>query len=1273
MTVAIHFPGIDAALGHSVIYDEHKGDLVRAHEIAEQQLTQARQGHGSVALADALLARAVVHLLQGEPTAALRYCDEIAQLSSADPATQLRAASYATLAASQRWNTYPNGSAADGTEYDQRRLAFLTVIAAQGQRRTALESQVSNPALQLESTLVYGCLANLPLARSFATQADAASPELAPQLRDMALEPAQTLQKAAAQAPDPDLRACADLLAAELHQLLGQTDLAEQLLTQASAAYRAADDTAGAAVCRMRWADWRVAPFSSPLVWNLALQSSTNEGSHLSTTLEAREWSRPAVDLAQAEAAYVEAETLFEQAGGPRGLAAIQLRRGYLALLVDDFAGALAAVTQAETQFDACGDRLGGWLARTQGALLRIATGALLEDHATAQAIGAWGASEGSFSYALGLGILCSRMGRHWLLRRGDYERALACYRLAVALNTALGARTHQAQGLVDQAVVLQSVGERDGALLLYEQAIELYTAQMETLPEQAETLRQRVIMLSSYVYQLHEQTMNADGMERTAARLQQQIAVVGGVVGGFLGAATAVLRGQSQDGLSHGLTVMLAQYAREVIQYASVLVPAYRARAARDRGDSATAQQQFALAEAAARQASGSDHDFLLGTVLAHQRRYSEATTLFQRYFAAGDHSANVLAKLLAAVRPQDQAEQLLQQQRLHEQAAAVFVGLKAYAEARRHLLALEQLDGAEWWRDLERPWEALADYGEMYEGLGQLEQALAAYDQAIQLLDARRQQLSRDELKTALAAGRSPQYLYFSAARAAQKLQAQLAQAGDLAQARVAVARAFDYAERGKGRALLDLLAGSATLASMSRAESAALREWRELTAALTLWRGLLVRERGQQSPDDQRIALLSQQLSAAEAELRQAEQHLARSDPQFYRLIDPQVPPLSVEAVSAALPPETALLLYFFVGEELLLWAITRQGVALAYLVSLDVKTLERTIRAFLRACEQRQPLDMPGAALGATLLDPAAEVLRAYQRLIIVPHGAAHALPFHALPWQGQPLAFTHTISYLPNASALQFLQSDAASRPAQILAVGNPAQMSFQPPLGPRVPAPPLPAAAAEAAYVAALFPQHTLLLDAQASEAAVRAEIGRYPLLHFATHGYLSEDAPLLSAILFADGDALSVYELLSLDLHADLVVLSACRTALGQTTGGDDVLGLTRGLLAAGARAAIVSLWPVSDVSTSLLMGSFYRHLRAGAPPAAALQAAQTELRSLSPAEIAAALKTLDQSLAAPDLLPAATRDLLLPAAPLDQPHDYSHPFYWAPFVLVG
>jgi CHAT domain-containing protein len=173
----------------------------------------------------------------------------------------------------------------------------------------------------------------------------------------------------------------------------------------------------------------------------------------------------------------------------------------------------------------------------------------------------------------------------------------------------------------------------------------------------------------------------------------------------------------------------------------------------------------------------------------------------------------------------------------------------------------------------------------------------------------------------------------------------------------------------------------------------------------------------------------------------------------------------------------------------------------------------------------------------------------------------------------------------------------------------------------------------------------------------------VRGRLPEYPILHLATHGVL-DAAPLQSFVALAGGDVLSVYELFGLDLTGtELVVLSACESGGGSVTAGDEVLGPTRGLLAAGATAVIVSLWNVSDASAPLLMLDLYRRLCAGEPPVQALGGAQQRLRTLS-AEAAAA------DLA--DLRAAAER-AGHPVAAGDLPADLSHPRHWAPFTLVG
>jgi len=265
--------------------------------------------------------------------------------------------------------------------------------------------------------------------------------------------------------------------------------------------------------------------------------------------------------------------------------------------------------------------------------------------------------------------------------------------------------------------------------------------------------------------------------------------------------------------------------------------------------------------------------------------------------------------------------------------------------------------------------------------------------------------------------------------------------------------------------------------------------------------------------------------------------------------------------------------------------------------------------------------------------------------------------SHLLPFHALPFDGKPLAVSHTVSYLPSVNTLQFLPSSRRSTAATILAVGNPTGD--------------LPAAEVEAHYVASLYGQPALLGN-QATEEAVRSRVTSRPLLHFATHGKLSAEAPLSSSIRLANGEELTVYELMGLHLDADLVVLSACETGRGEVTGGDDIVGLTRGLLAAGTRAALVSLWPVDDVSTSLFMGEFYRRLRAGEDAGDALRIAQNSLRTMDEAKRETALAETLVSATTSTRAASAVRQFRLDevSPPIV---DYGHPYYWAPFVLIG
>ena len=165
----------------------------------------------------------------------------------------------------------------------------------------------------------------------------------------------------------------------------------------------------------------------------------------------------------------------------------------------------------------------------------------------------------------------------------------------------------------------------------------------------------------------------------------------------------------------------------------------------------------------------------------------------------------------------------------------------------------------------------------------------------------------------------------------------------------------------------------------------------------------------------------------------------------------------------------------------------------------------------------------------------------------------------------------------------------------------------------------------------EVRTLALLFPEATALLDEQATLSAVQARAPAADVLHFACHGQFRPDNPLFSSLRLGDG-WLTVRDAYSLNLNCELVALSACETGVSAVAPGDELIGLARGFFSAGAPSLLLSLWTVDDESTAALMAIFYTRLHAGDGPAGALRHAQRQLLE-----------------------------------------ERSHPFFWAPFALVG
>jgi len=235
----------------------------------------------------------------------------------------------------------------------------------------------------------------------------------------------------------------------------------------------------------------------------------------------------------------------------------------------------------------------------------------------------------------------------------------------------------------------------------------------------------------------------------------------------------------------------------------------------------------------------------------------------------------------------------------------------------------------------------------------------------------------------------------------------------------------------------------------------------------------------------------------------------------------------------------------------------------------------------------------------------------------KHLVVVPHESLHYAPFHALFDGNQYLVDSFTVSYAPSASIYVQCRQKSANPDGTSLVLG--------------VPNPQAPSIDDELRWTKTLLPNAKLFAGAEASEKVLRREGPRSSLIHIASHGFFRPDRPMFSGIWLGD-TFLTLYDLYQLRLPADLITLSGCSTGMNAVAAGDELIGLTRGLLFAGARTLLLSLWDVNDRSTQEIMKSFYQRFFKEPNHAFALQGAMMDLRK-----------------------------------------EYPHPYYWAPFILLG
>ncbi len=331
------------------------------------------------------------------------------------------------------------------------------------------------------------------------------------------------------------------------------------------------------------------------------------------------------------------------------------------------------------------------------------------------------------------------------------------------------------------------------------------------------------------------------------------------------------------------------------------------------------------------------------------------------------------------------------------------------------------------------------------------------------------------------------------------------------------------------------------------------------------------------------------------------------------------------IQAESVRPLLAEDTLLLEFFSLNGQLVIFLVSADQVAVVRLAA-NVAQVQQALQMLwlnLRAVPRTATTGLPALTRNAQailnklykqLLAPVQDKLNDFDRLLIVPHGPLHYLPFQAL-YDGQAyLIERHEVSYLPASTVLRYCQPrDTAV--SGMLAVGYSDNGRF-------------PHIAQEVSAVSELWPGRTLL-DEQANLKTLKQEMASHQIIHLAAHGEFRPDNPLFSGLSLADG-WLTTLDIFSLRLQASLVTLSACQTGRSVVGGGDELLGLMRAFLAAGAASLVASFWAVEDVTTARLMGVLYEQLADGQTKAAALRQSQ--------------LAALDQ-----------------------------HPYFWAPFFLVG
>jgi CHAT domain-containing protein len=513
-----------------------------------------------------------------------------------------------------------------------------------------------------------------------------------------------------------------------------------------------------------------------------------------------------------------------------------------------------------------------------------------------------------------------------------------------------------------------------------------------------------------------------------------------------------------------------------------------------------------------------------------------------------------------------------------------------------------------------------ALTDLGILYaDYLKDHEKAYVSLAQAIQLLEEMRSSLVSEEFKITFVGERVNAY-------------------SEMVLLCLAMGReeeAFEYAERGKSRALIDLI-GNRRIDPKKIEEKGLVVEAERLRCLINRLRKEL--EQIPAEVENRRNPRFEEHVNKIrETERKEIEiwNEIKRRNPEYNSLR--QVDPITLEETQKMLDEEFALIEYYVTIDKAIAFVVTEKNMHCETLhlsqKNLSEMLIDPTTNQLI------EPSRENGALISDLLKDlhkvlfaPLKETLEknGIKGIYFSPHGLLHLLPLHAL-YEDTPdgrhfVIQDYAVAYVPSASVLRYCIRKG-NKKANLFAVKNPdGSLKY---------------ADSEVEEVSKLFESRIILDRANGTCENVLSQAAGHGLVHFACHGLFRGDIPQQSGLKLADGWLTMIDIMNNLTLDANLVTLSACQTGRAKLTGGDEVVGLTRAFLNAGAPSVIASLWSVDDESTSMLFQRFYAYLKKGEDKAKALQKAQIDIMNFRR------------------------------TGTFGRP--FSHPYFWAPFFLIG